>query len=69
VYQNLPLSGGDAAVLAVTAVRENPAGDPKEQEAQLRRQIAQQSAAGEAQGYAAAARADAKVTINVQALD
>jgi len=70
VYQNLPLGGGDAAVLAVTAVRENPAGDhPKEQEAQLRRQIAQQSAAGEAQGYAAAARADAKVTINVQALD
>jgi peptidyl-prolyl cis-trans isomerase D len=69
VYQNLLLSGGDAAVLAVTAVRENPTGDPKVQEAQLRRQIAQQSAAGEAQSYAAAARADAKVTINAQALD
>jgi peptidyl-prolyl cis-trans isomerase D len=69
VYQTLPLSGGDAAVLAVTAVRENPNSDPKELESQLRRQFAQQSAAAEAQSYAAAARADAKVVINAQALD
>jgi peptidyl-prolyl cis-trans isomerase D len=69
VYQRLALSDGDADVLAVTAVREDPNGDPKEQEAQLHRQLAQQSASSEAQGYAAAARADAKVIVNAQALD
>jgi peptidyl-prolyl cis-trans isomerase D len=69
VYQRLSLSDGDADVLAVTAMREDPNGDPKEQEALLRRQLAQQSASSEAQGYAVAARADAKVIINAQALD
>jgi len=69
VYQRLSLSDGDADVLAVTAVREDPNGDPKEQEDLLRRQLAQQSASSEAQGYAAAARADAKVILNAQALD
>jgi hypothetical protein len=69
VYENVSLGDGDAAVLAVTAVREDPNGDPREQEAQLRRQFAQQAASGEAQSYAAAARADAKVTVNAQALD
>ena len=69
VYQRVSLSDGDADVLAVTAVREDPNGDPKEQEALLRRQLAQQSASSEAQGYAAAARADAKVIVNAQALD
>jgi hypothetical protein len=69
VYQNVPLGEGDAAVLAVTGVREDPNGDAKEEEAQLRRQFAQQSASSEAQGYALAARADAKVTVNPQALD
>jgi peptidyl-prolyl cis-trans isomerase D len=69
VYQRLSLSDGDADVLAVTAVREDPNGDPKEQEDLLRRQLAQQSASSEAQGYAAAARADAKVIVNAQALD
>ena len=69
LYANLRLSGGDAAVLAVTAVREDPNGNPNEQEAQLRRQFAQAAASGEAQSYAAAARADAKVIVNAQALD
>jgi peptidyl-prolyl cis-trans isomerase D len=68
VYQNLTMSEGDA-VLSITAMREDPNGDPREQEAQLRRQFAQQSASSESQSYAAAARADAKVTINPQALD
>jgi peptidyl-prolyl cis-trans isomerase D len=69
VYENVPLDAGDAAVLALTQVREDPSGDPKEEETQLRRQFAQQSASSEAQGYAVAARADAKVSVNPQALD
>jgi peptidyl-prolyl cis-trans isomerase D len=69
VFENVSLSDGDAAVLALTAVREDPSGDPKEQAAQLRQQLAQQSASGEAQSYATAARADAKVILNAQALD
>ncbi len=68
VYENLAIGDGDAAVIAVTAVREDP-NSPKELESQLRRQFAQAAASGEAQSYAAAARADAKVTINPQALD
>ncbi len=69
IYEKLSTGDGDAAVIAVTAVREDPNGDPREQEAQLRRQFAQAAASGEAQSYAAAARADAKVTLNPQALD
>jgi hypothetical protein len=69
VYARLALPDGDADVLAVTAVREDPSGDAQQQEAQLRRQLAQQTASSEAQSYAAAARADAKVIVNPQALD
>jgi peptidyl-prolyl cis-trans isomerase D len=69
VYRNFPLADGDAAVLAVTAVRDDPSVDPKLGEGQLKLQFAQQWASGEAQSYAAAARADAKVTVNPQALD
>jgi hypothetical protein len=69
LYDNLVLEDGDAAVVAVTAVREDPEGDAKQQDAQLRRQYAQQAASAEAQSYALAARADAKVTLNAQALD
>ena len=69
VYENLSMGDGDSAVVAVTAVREDPSGDAQQQDAQLRRQFAQQTASGEAQSYAAAARADAKVTLNPQALD
>jgi peptidyl-prolyl cis-trans isomerase D len=69
VFQNFRLSNGDAAVLAVTAVRDDPAAEAPLQQAQLRHQYALQLASGEAQSYAAAARADAKVTLNLQALD
>ena len=69
IYSSVPLDGGDAAVLAFSAVREDPSGDPKQQDAQLKREFAQQAASSEAQGYAAAARADAKVVINLQAVE
>ncbi len=69
VYRSVPLENGDSAVMAVSAVREDPSGDPKLEEAQLKRQFAQEAASSEAQGYAAAARADAKVSLNPQALD
>ena len=69
VYQRLALPDGDADVLAVTAVREEPSGDAQQQESLLRRQLAQQSASSEAESYAAAARADAKIIVNPQALD
>jgi peptidyl-prolyl cis-trans isomerase D len=67
VYETLA-SGGDADVIAITAVREDP-NDAKELDAQLRRQYAQQVASSESQAYALAARADAKVTLNPSALD
>jgi hypothetical protein len=70
VYEEAHLPDGDAAVLAVTAVREAPSSvDAAIRNAQLQREFAQQWASEESQGYAAAARADAKVTVNVQALD
>jgi peptidyl-prolyl cis-trans isomerase D len=69
IYRNFPLGDGDAAVVAVTAVRDDPSVDPKQAEGRLRLQFAEQWASGEAQSYAAAARADAKVTVNPQALD
>ena len=69
IFQRLSLSDGDADVVSLSAVREDPSGDPKTEEAMLRRQLAQQSASSEAQGYAAAARAEAKVIVNAQALD
>jgi peptidyl-prolyl cis-trans isomerase D len=67
IYETLA-SGGDADVIAITAVREDP-NDAKELDAQLRRQYAQQAASSESQAYALAARADAKVTLNPSALD
>jgi peptidyl-prolyl cis-trans isomerase D len=68
IYENVSLAGGDAAVLAFSAVREDP--DPaKSKDADIRRQYAAQIASGEAQSYAAAARADAKVTLNPKAMD
>jgi peptidyl-prolyl cis-trans isomerase D len=68
-YSGVPLDSGDAAVLAFSAVREDPSGDPKLEDAQLKREFAQQAASAEAEGYAAAARADAKVVINLQAVE
>jgi hypothetical protein len=68
VFRNVGLASGDAAVLALSAVREDPnlAGF---NEAEMRRLYAQRVASGEAQSYAAGARADAKVTLNAKAMD
>ena len=68
-YQRLALTGGDSAVLELIAVREKPDADPRQIDTQLRRQLTQQSASSEAQSYALAARALAKVTLNPQVLD
>jgi peptidyl-prolyl cis-trans isomerase D len=69
IYISVALGNGDAAILALSAVRENPSGDPQQQDVQLRREFARSAAAAEAQSYAAAARADAKVLLNPQAID
>jgi len=73
IYSSAPLPDGDAAVIALSAVREEPAGGDSKiqqaQEAMLKRQLAQQAAAAESREYAVAARADAKVSENLQALD
>ena len=69
IYTRVALASGDAAVLALSAVREDPSGDPQLKDAQLRRELARSAAAAEAQSYGAAARADAKVLLNPQAID
>jgi peptidyl-prolyl cis-trans isomerase D len=68
VYENLSLANGDAAVLAFSAVREDP-NAAAVKDADIRRQYAAQIASSEAQSYAAAARADAKVQLNPKAID
>jgi hypothetical protein len=68
IYSDTRLANGDAAVIAVSAVREAP-GDPKLEEGDMRRQIAAQIASTEAQSYAAGARADAKIILNPQAIE
>ena len=68
LYSDARLANGDAAVIALTAVREEP-GDPAHPDLDMRRQYAAQIASTEAQSYAAGARADAKVVLNPQALD
>ena len=69
IYSSLKQPSGDAAVLAISAVREDPSADAKEPETELKREFAGTAAAAEAQGYTAAARADAQVTVNIKALD
>jgi peptidyl-prolyl cis-trans isomerase D len=69
VYSSIPLTNGDAAVVEVSAVRQDPTGDSKAQDAEARREFAQAAAAAEAQRYEEAARADSKITLNLQALD
>ncbi|MGO9514317.1 MAG: SurA N-terminal domain-containing protein [Steroidobacteraceae bacterium] len=69
IYSSVALGAGDAAVLALSAVREEPSADPQKEQAQLRLEFAQQAASAEAQSYAAAARADAKVLLNPQAIE
>jgi peptidyl-prolyl cis-trans isomerase D len=68
VYQSLSLGDGDAAVLAFSAVREDPSAATI-QDADMRQQYAAQIASGEAQSYAAGARADAKIMLNPKAID
>ncbi len=68
IYSDARLANGDAAVIALSAVREEPA-DPKAQDDDMRQQVAAQIASNEAQSYAAGARADAKVILNPQAID
>jgi peptidyl-prolyl cis-trans isomerase D len=68
IYETLSLGDGDAAVMALSAVREDPSAAPV-QDADLRLQYAAQIASFEAQSYAAAARADAKITLNPKAID
>jgi peptidyl-prolyl cis-trans isomerase D len=68
IYANVGMAQGDAAVVALTAVREDPS-DANLKDADLRRQYAARMASDEAQAYTAAVRADAKVTLNPQAID
>ena len=68
LYREIQLAGGDAAVWALSAVRVDPQ-VPPQQEIELRSQAAAQMASVEAQSYAAAARADAKVALNPKAID
>src|SRR5882672_1538965 len=68
VYGAAQLASGDAAVMALSAVREEP-GDQRQQDMAMRRQYAAQIASTEAQSYAAGARADAKVILNPKAVD
>jgi peptidyl-prolyl cis-trans isomerase D len=68
IYENVGVANGDAAVLAFSAVREDPGAANLKDEA-VRRQVAAQMASAEAQGYAAGARADAKVLLNPKAMD
>jgi hypothetical protein len=68
VYETLSLGDGDAAVLALSAVREDP-NAATIRDADMRRQYAAQIASGEAQSYAVAARVDAQITLNPKAID
>ncbi len=68
IYSNARLANGDAAVIALSAVREAP-DDAKPEDMVMRRQVAAQIASTEAQSYAAGVRADAKVTLNPQAIE
>jgi len=68
VYQSLSLGDGDAAVLALSAVREDPSA-AMIRDADMRQQYAAQIASGEAQSYAAGARADAKIMLNPKAIE
>jgi peptidyl-prolyl cis-trans isomerase D len=68
IYAEARLANGDAMVIDLSAVREEPA-DPSHPDLDMRRQYAAQIASVEAQSYAVGARADAKVTLNPQALD
>lgn len=67
IFRNVALANGDAAALAFTSVRVDPT--PEAQTAQLKRQYAEAIAESEAMAYSNAARADAQVQLNPQAID
>jgi hypothetical protein len=67
-YESVILANGDAAVYALSKVREDPS-DEGMKDADLRRQYAARIASGEAQSYAAGARAAASVTLNPQSVE
>lgn len=68
VYQSLMLNNGDAMTFGVTAVRDDPAGDPQKK-AMMIGQFANEIGGGEARGYAEGARAEAKVIVNPHSMD
>lgn len=68
IYQAVRMNDGDAGVFGLRAVREQPA-DGQQTDADLKRQFAQAIASADAQSYAKAARADATVSVNPQAID
>jgi hypothetical protein len=67
-YESVVMRNGDSAIYDLSAVREDPSDDGVK-EADLKRQVASRLASGEAQNYAAAARADASVALNPQAIE
>jgi peptidyl-prolyl cis-trans isomerase D len=67
-FAAVPLSNGDSAVYDFSAVREDPSA-AGQQDAELRRQLAVRLAAGESRTYGQAARADASVSLNPQAIE
>ena len=68
VFAPVVLANGDNLVFGLSAVRENPAGDPLEKPLRTQ-QFAMQIGGGEAESYAQAVRAAAKVIVNPHALD
>jgi peptidyl-prolyl cis-trans isomerase D len=66
-FQIVTLANGDSAALAVSAVRTDPG--PDSMAGQFKRQYADEVAGTEAMAYANAARAQAKVSLNPQAID
>ncbi len=68
IYSEARLGNGDAAVIALSALREEPV-DASHPDPDMRQQYAAQIASTEAQSYAAGARAAAKVILNPQALE
>jgi hypothetical protein len=67
-YRSVALEDGDAAVFALSAVREDPSLSPQQQATDRHEYTAQFSAA-EAQSYALAAKATAKVVVNPRAIE
>ena len=67
-FESVTMNNGDSAIYDLSAVREDPS-DSGFKEADVRRQVASRVAQGEAQNYAAAARADASVALNPKAID